>query len=970
MLRQIFFILVVLTSLSNGVKGQSYQEWFNIDKKGQRWVDSVFSTLSFEKKIGQLFMVSAYSDSAANNAEEIACLIKEYGIGGVCFFKGGPYSQVLLTRYFQSLSKVPLLISQDAEWGLSMRLDSTVSYPKQMALGTLTQDSLIYAFGRDMAAQCKRMGIHISFSPVLDVNNNPLNPIISDRSFGENKEAVTHKGLAYAKGLEDHGVMACVKHFPGHGNTESDSHHDLPVIHSDLDSLKSTEFVPFRELFQEKVKSVMAAHLYIPALDSTPDLATSLSPKVVKNLLRNNMGFGGLVFTDGLNMKGVARYRFPRQLNLAALQAGNDVLLCAEDVPGSVPFLSKAIRDSLWSIQSLDSVVKRILAAKYWCGLHTLTLPDTHELYISINHPASYRLRQSIAGAALCVVSDDGHLIPPSPVRYPKMLSLSVGSGQITPFQRHLKVFLPVHLKAIDKQSTAQAFDSTLQAIDSFDLFIVSVQNTSRFLTRKYGMTPEQIRFINRLPKQKTILVHFGNVYALDSFPSFTSLLQSHEDWEYYQWEAAKAIGGIQEVTGMLPVNISGGYRIGSGRAHSVHPGVGIGFFDEVGMDPKTGEKIDVIMQDAIRKKAMPGGQVLLIKDGRAVWHKSYGTAMGGASGPVRNDQRYDVASITKAAATTLAIMALYEDHKIKLTDKIALHVKEYKKTPKKNITIAELLTHQAGLPAWVPFYKEVLKHPDQLSSVPTPDFNIQLSDSLWMHRRWKDSIYVYIKQQPIQLPGKYVYSDLGFMILQQLVERVSHMSLDSFVKSRFYQPMELANIGFNPFDRQEVIPSNVDLSFRNDTLQGFVHDPAAAMLGGVSGHAGLFSNAWDLGCIFQMLLDSGKYRGKIYFKPNTVQRFTHSYFEGNRRGLGFDKPAPRLGDPSPCPPEASLSTFGHQGFTGTCVWADPEKKLICVVLCNRTFPDEGNTTFNDMQVRTAVFQTALKACSPIYRGW
>lgn len=963
MLRRIFLCIALITSITGF--SQSGRNWFNLDAHGKQWVDSVMQTLTLEEKLGQLFMVSAYSDSAGQNAAEIACLIKDYHIGGLCFFKGGPYAQTILTRYYQSISKVPLLIALDAEWGLSMRLDSTVSFPKQMAMGTLTQDTLIYAFGKEMARQCKRIGVNVSFSPVLDINNNPLNPIISDRSFGENREKVTHKGLAYAKGLEDFGVMACVKHFPGHGNTESDSHLDLPLISTDIDSLKKTEIYPFQELFQEKVKSVMAAHLYIPALDTTASRASSLSPVVIQGLLRDTMEFGGLIFTDGLNMKGVSKFRFPRQLNLEALLAGNDILLCAEDVPGTMPVLLKAVMDGILPLNKVEEKVYRILASKYWCGLYLKQWPDTLHLYQDLNQGYPAILRQTIAAEALCVVSDDAHLIPPSPEKYRNILSVSIGNGWITPFQQYLKLYIPASTLSIDKYAPDSLFNNYEQICQKADLIIISVQNTSRFLARKYGLTPQEIRFVNRLPKEKTILVHFGNVYALDSFPTFPSVLQCHEDWEYYQMEAAHAIGGVQQVSGFLPVNISGGYRMGSGRAYSVMGGIRHGVPEAVGLNSQTLNGIDSIMNNALKSGATPGGQVLILKDGMAVYHKAFGYTGMADSERVTINHLYDLASMTKVLATTLAVMKLYENKKIKLQDKFSYHVREYRKTPKKNITIAELLTHQAGLPAFVPFQQELMKYPNTICSEKDTHHTFQISEHAWVNKAWRDSIYLYIKNIKVDVPGKYVYSDIGMIMLQQLVERLSGLTLDSFVNRHFYHPMGLNQLSYRPIQIKKCSPSQWDTLFRRDTLRGYVHDPTAALLGGVSGHAGLFSNAWEVGCLYQMLLDSGHYRGHTYFNPATVRTFTSVYFPSNRRGLGFDKPSLSIEQASPCPSLASPFTFGHQGFTGTAAWADPKHRMVCVVLSNRTFPHQENKKWGELSVRTAIFQQALMSTHP-----
>ena len=931
-----------------------------IGPDGEHWVDSVFNTLTPERKIGQLFMLSEWSDSSQSVAVETECLIKEYGIGGLCFFKGGPVRQAMLCNKLQSFSKVPMLISMDAEWGLAMRLDSTISYPKQMALGAAANEKHCYTLGKQMAEQCQRLGVHLSFSPVADVNNNPLNPVIGDRSFGEDKEKVSIRAVQYMKGLQDGNVLACAKHFPGHGNTESDSHLDLPIIHQPITEIDTVELYPFRHLFAGGVGSVMTAHLYIPEIDSTPNLATSLSEKAVTELLQGKMKFNGLIITDGLAMKGVAKFFTPHELALKALQAGNDILLCAEDAPQSITYILESIKKGKLSMYDIDDRVKKILAAKYWVGLAEYKAIDTANLYNDLNNPDYYAERQLMAQDAICLVKLQNKLLPLK--KGQNIIAISVGTGQQTRFQEMLSLYKPMQVIAVDKYQGKEYFDSIIHTLKKADVIIASVQNTSRFLSRQFGLTSNEIYFVNALPRNKTLLVHFGNVYALDSFDNFKNLINANEDWEHYQEAAAQLISGsifrMEQAT--LPVSAS--------KEYSYNMGEGFPFLRSPYHDLNTStaklleHKVDSIMQAAIAANATPGGQVLVSHQGRLVLHKAYGTHTYIDSQLVKLNDIYDIASVTKIMSTTLAVMKLVENGDIKLEEKLSTYLKDLRKTNKKDIIIKDVLTHRAGLQEWIPFYQYTL-----MDKQPNPyiymnrkyeDFNIQVADSLWMNEKYIDTIWHTIYRSSLIEPGKYAYSDIGFILLQKLIEKVSGKKLDEYMDRYFYSPMGLATMSYKPLEKYELnklIPTSYDSIFRLQLIQGYVHDPAAAMMGGVGGHAGVFSNAFDIYQMMQMLMNKGSYQGKNYLKPETVALFNKAHYPGLRRGLGFDKPETQIGKASPCSRYASAETFGHQGFTGTCTWADPTNNIIIVFLSNRINPDETNTKLSKMNVRTAV---------------
>ncbi len=964
MFNKIIKTIIIVCVFTNNIYAQKIAN-FEIGIDGLKWVDSVFNTLTPERKLGQLFMIAEFSDLEKTTKDETTCLIKEYGLGGICFFKGTPLKQALLTNYLQSISKVPMLISMDAEFGLAMRLDSVVSYPKQMALGSSNDTNAIYHFADDVAKQCKRLGVHVSFSPVADVNNNRLNPVIGDRSFGEDKNKVALYTYAYMKGLEDNHVMACAKHFPGHGNTISDSHLDLPLINQPRAEIDSVELYPFKYLFKHNIKSIMAGHLYIPAIDSTPLLATSISQIAIKELLRKELKYDGLVYTDALNMKGVSKYYLPHELNLKALKADNDVLLYAEDIPQSISYILSSVRNGSITQEEIDNKVKRILAAKYWCGLNHFLAIDTTNLYEDLNKPEYVYHRNDVAIKSVIVLKNENNLIPFQFKKNKKTLLLNVGYNQPTTFEKRANLYLSCKIVNIDKNESKSYFDSIYQWIDEqdFDIIIASLHSTSRFITKKYGFTTQAVSFVNQLPKKKTIYIHFGNLYAIDSFPNFKNIILAHEDWEYWHHAAAEILFtgyGINHKASM-PITASDEYKLNQSdyNSQSINNHLSFATGYAVGINEKKLYKIDSICNEAILQKAMPGCQVLAAKDGKVFYYKSFGTFSYNDTVKVSNESIYDIASVSKILSTTLAVMKLYSQHKIDLNAKLSKYIKELRKTNKKDITIREALTHTAGLQEWIPFYTNTKKDDTTIySTFSHNEYIIQVADSMYMNKNYIDSMYAIIYRSPLKNQGQYAYSDIGFILLKKVVEKVSGDKFDDYVKDNIYKPLSLNYITWNPlkngYTKSKIVPTENDTIFRKQLIQGYVHDPAAAMMGGIGGHAGLFSNAFDVAQLMQFLLNKGTYNMLSLFSPAVVDTFIQKQWDV-RRGLGFDKTEVEKEKSSPCSKKVGNNTFGHQGFTGTCTWADPSTGIIYVFLSNRVNPSASNTKLSQLSVRTSI---------------
>ena len=943
-----------------------------LNPSAKAWADSVFNKLSYEEKIGQLFMVDAYSNRDTVHTNMIERLIRDYKIGGVIFFQGGPVRQANLTNRYQSIAKVPLMIGIDGEWGLSMRLDSTIRFPRQMTLGAMANDSLVMEMAHEIGRECKRMGIQINFAPVADINNNPLNPVINSRSFGEVKEYVATYSSLYMKGLQDHHVMACGKHFPGHGNADSDSHLTLPVINQTALEMDTVELFPFRYLIKNGIASMMVAHLSVPAYDTVPNLPSTLSKNVVDSLLKKQLGFQGLIFTDALNMKGVANYFASGELELKALQAGNDVLLYPADVPAAWLRIHYGIQNCEIDQSAIDEKVRKILMAKYWVGLNIPQKVDTANLINDLNPPEAIYLSSRLFEHAVTIVKNDNFDIPLKGLETYSIASLVINDTLNNPFQEMILNYANADVYRCDKEPSRLVLDSLLSILEKYEYVIFSIHNTSTKAAQGYGISDKTGEIINYLrDKVNLITVVFGNAYCLARLPEVTkmkSLILAYEDTGWPQYYTAQAIFGASESRGMLPVTPLQGIKQGTGltltrdftRLRFTSP-------LELGIPPSAFNKIDSLAIKAINEKATPGCQVLAALNGKVIYQKSFGRfTYDDTSKVVTNTCLYDIASVTKIAATALAIMKLYEDGEIDIEKKASKYFHELKKSNKKDLVIEDIITHQAGLKSWIPFWQNTMEKGKPSFNIyhqeKDVNYSVRVADSMFILNSYNQKIWKEIFDSPVADDEKYVYSDLGMLIMQKVVEEVSGKSLDAYLAENFYGPLGMNRLLFNPSEKypiSEIVPTENDTLFRRSLVQGYVHDPAAAMLGGVAGNAGLFSDASSLAVIMQMLINGGEYGGKRYLKKETVDLFTSRYnTEGdNRRGLVFDKPEIIKSKNGPTAISASSKTFGHTGFTGTCAWADPATGLVYIFLSNRVYPDAANNKLAQGNYRTDIME-------------
>jgi beta-glucosidase-like glycosyl hydrolase/CubicO group peptidase (beta-lactamase class C family) len=959
-IRSTAFLSCILFFSSIGASAQTIS-W----DKSYPWVDSLMNTFTEDEKIAQLMTIAVWTQRDQNYEKEIEKTVADYKVGGLMFMKGGPIKQAVLSNRFQSKSKIPMLISIDGEWGLSMRLDSTPSFPRQMVLGAANNLELTRQMGAEIAKHCKRLGIHINYAPDVDINNNAANPVINDRSFGENKETVAKLGWAYAKGLQEQHILATAKHFPGHGDTETDSHHSLPVINANRKRLDSLELYPFQKLIDNGVGGVMVGHLFVPAIDTNANRATSISPSAIQGLLKNEMGFTGLVVSDGLNMKGVSNYAAPGEVCAKALQAGVDLLLFVEDVPQGIFWIKDYIKKGLISQEQLNHSCRKILITKYWAGLNKYAPIETKNLVEDLNCCSTDLLIRKIVKNGIVVAKNTDKLIPLKNPEFYKIAVVSVGSSQFTSFQQMMNNYIHADFHSIDKNDSQQAFDSLFNILQRYSLVILSMQNTSRFVSRKLGLTSLEISFVKRvLEDRRSILVNHGNPYILQHFQEARNVILAFEDLPLYNQLSAQVLMGSILANGEMPVSVLPTFKLTEGEKTQLTSRLEYVMPEEIGIDHAPLAFVDSLALEAIRIGATPGCQIFASKDGKVFYNKSFGNhTYDSAANEVKNHHLYDVASLTKILSCNLAIMKLYEEGKIKLNDKLGLYLPFLRGTSKEKITIKDVLLHEAGLLPFIPFYQKSLVNGELDTCIyrrkAEKNFSIVVADSLFIRNDYEQEIWNTIALSELKPAGNYVYSDLGFMMLRKIVEVVSHEPFETYLNNNFYKPLNLANMLFNPYKKAVnqtwIVPTENDLVFRKQTIKGYVHDPGAAMLGGISGHAGLFSNANDIGIIMQMLMNGGTYGGNRILKESTINYFTKKQNKKSRRGLGFDKPEMNALKASPAGKFSSQLCFGHTGFTGTCTWADPKNGLVYVFLSNRINPSAENKKLADTNVRTRI---------------
>lgn len=957
--------------------------------KMNHWADSVFDAMSYDERIGQLFMVIANPKTDSRNMQRLTRYVNEIKIGGILFHKGDPVTQAEVTNRLQRASRVPLLVSLDGEWGLSMRLSGTTRFPKNMMLGAIEDNSLIEAYGKEVARQCKEMGIHINFAPDMDINSNMDNPVIGLRSFGEVPEAVADKGIAYARGLESEGVLSVAKHFPGHGDTSEDSHKTLPAIYHDRQRLDSVELVPFKRYIYEGFGGMMTAHLYVPALDKRPNRPVSLSHNVVTELLQKELGFRGLCFTDALAMKG-ATTRKSDNPSVQALLAGNDILLASATPISDFTAIKEAIDEGILNLEEMEAKCLKILRYKYILGLNRYKAIPTKGLKERLNSPHAKWLAAKLNAEAITLLKNESGQLPLKQLDKKKIAVVSIGDGVGNEFQKMLNRYDSVASFSIGRRFTAAQIQQVYNQLARYDVIICGV-HTVRI--------PESPALRKLAEKKEVIFAFFTLPYFCKEYKASLqkakAVVMAYEGTPYAQEYAAQVIFGGIPAKGKLPVSIPGLYYAGTGL-FTEKTRLGYHEPEEAGADPMRLEVIDQIAQEGLAEKAYPGCQVLVAKDGMIIYNKSFGFFDYSREQVVTETAVYDLASASKAAGTLLAVMKAYDEKKFTLNQKIADFIPELKASNKKDLTIKELLYHQSGLIPTINFYMHAIDKnsykgslysqaknaahpvrfdaktyvrndfsflPSLVSADPKPGYSAEVARHFYLHDSFRDTIVEAVKDSRLGKRGKYVYSCVNFILLKQMVEKQMNQPMDRLLRDSFFDKLGASRTTYNPLRRMDtlqIVPTEDDRFLRRQLLRGYVHDEAAAFQGGVSGNAGLFSNANDLAKVLQLYLDQGAYGGERLLSAETARLFTQSKSPTSRRGLGFDKPL--AGKSYPCGLLTPPSAYGHTGFTGTCFWVDPDHRLIYIFLCNRVHPTRANNKLGSLDIRTRIQDTIYKA--------
>jgi beta-glucosidase-like glycosyl hydrolase/CubicO group peptidase (beta-lactamase class C family) len=980
-----------LCGFSAAAQRRSYLEILN---SHNAWTDSIMQTLSVREKAAQLLMIAVYSTKDGANSAATAKLITEHKVGGLIFFQGSPAAQAELTNYYQSISRIPLLIGMDAEWGVGMRLDSVPRLPYQIVLGAAQNPKLSYEMGSEIARQFALLGMHINFAPVADINNNPENPVINVRSAGENRSIVAQNIAALTQGMQDGGILACAKHFPGHGNTNVDSHYDVPTLHTSRRSINRTEFYPFKYLIEKGVAAVMVGHLRSQALDTTMEIA-SMSPTIITNVLKQELKFNGLVISDGMQMKAVSAQRSNApQANLYALMAGNDILVFPKDIAATLDTIERAVENSRFPQELLDLHCRRVLNTKYYFKLNTgAPYISSVNLLKKLNTTNLHSIKTRIAEEAMLLLHDPRNSIPLAGIDTARIAFLEADDGQGKVFLETIRRYTNVkHFKI--KQTNVKTYLPLLDSLTNYDYVIVGYFDImQRQPQTHYNMNAAFCQFLlqaaGRVP---VVMALFASPYTaarlLDLRP-YRAILIAHDSDAEYQKAAAEAIFGAVPIMGKSPVSVPPQITQGQGIERRGVTRLKHGSPQDVGISPARLTKIDTILLNSIKEKIFPGCQVLAAHNSVIFYNKTFGHHTYEQKMPVMPTDLYDVASLTKVLATLPLVMKLYDYKALRLDDRLGALLPEIP-DDKKNILISELLMHQSGLKAWLPLHVRYListdpqtavlsavrddRHPIYVysqtylninhnfdtaffSDKPSPQYTLPVARNIWAKAAIRQDIYRHIDTSAM-MEKTYRYSDLGFYYLQRVVERImrAENGMDSELERLFYKPLGMKRTTFLPltkFNLNTIIPTEHEPVFRRQLIHGYVHDHGAAVMGGVAGHAGLFSTAEDIAVFLQMLLWRGKYGGRQFLLPATIDKFTQYQSADSRRGLGFDKPERK--PPVGVVRGLSAKSYGHTGFTGCMVWVDPERDLVFVFLSNRLHPDYNNNLITQRLTRTNV---------------
>ena len=972
-LRKVFLSLAVTFYSFTQAGAQKTDPPF-IEYLNHPWVDSVLKSLSAEEKVAQLIWVAAFANSNLEQEVFLSNLITKTGIGGVIFFQGTAERQTEMINYFRKISKVPLIFVTDGEWGLGMRLEGVEKFPYQLTMGAIRNDTLIYHMGKAVAQQFKRAGVNINLAPVADVDNNPQNPVINFRSFGENPQNAGRKALMYMKGLQDNGIISVAKHFPGHGDTEIDSHFDLPVIRHSMARLDSVELVPFRVLIDAGITGVMPGHLSLPLIDSVSNQPATVSYRILTHLLKNELSFKGLVLSDAMNMDGVTRFTVPGEAEVQALKAGMDVLEYVTDPEQTIKTIVGRMNKGEIPPAVINEKCRKVLAAKYWAGLNNkIEIPEKN-IEKELSPAATKALIRELYANSITVLKNENNILPINNLYDNKIAVVAINKAGMTLFQQRISKYFPADNFFIDP-SDIKAADALLKKLAGYKIVLAGVYGTDQRPQTGFGITPELSGFIGKLiENNRSIITWFGNPYAIDKIRKLRDcdgLILAYQENDFTEDLSAQLIFGGIGASGALPVTINEEWPCNYGIRTRGNIRMQYGLPENAGLSSDLlEERIDSIVNTGLAGKAYPGCEVMVARKGIVVFQKAYGYQTYDDRTSVQEDDLFDLASVTKVSSTLAGLLLLNSEGKFSPDRTLGEYLPYFRKSDKGNLLMRDLLAHQAGLTSWIPFWRETVKNDTALKRSVfrhelSEKYPYKVADALFINRNYRNEIFREIKKSPLG-EKKYVYSDLTFIIAPEIITRITGEKWYEFVTKNIYHRIGAYDIGFNPYLRypmSRIVPTEYDSLFRRQQLHGTVHDEGAAMLGGISGHAGLFATANDLMKLMELYRRMGNYGGEQLISGDVLKEYTRVQFpeNENRRGLGFDKPSlnnselpPKEAYPAP---GASPGSFGHSGYTGTFVWIDPEYEISYIFLSNRVYPTRNNNRLSDLGIRGKILQ-------------
>lgn len=951
-----YFSLILLVIISIVVPSENlvqkdkpqftFEKLFPLTQDDLEWVDSTFNSLTLRQKCAQLIIPYVNGKDTNDNNKQyyrVKKLVEEEGVGGILFLGGDLQNQIAITNELQNKSKIPLLISSDYERGVGMRIEEAVKFPYNMAFAAAGDPINDYKMAKITAEEARAVGVHQNYAPLVDVVHDYRNPIINVRAYSSNPDVISIHSDAFIRGLEEGDVISTAKHFPGHGATDIDSHNELPLIALTEKELWDVDLKTFQFAIDAGVQSVMIGHLDVPELTDVNGAPATFSYSVVTSLLKNKMGFDGLIVTDALNMHALTNNYTQKQIGMLSIQAGCDLLLFPSKELEMLDGLVEAVENGRLTIDRIDESVKKVLKVKKWLDLDKKQFVDLEDAKKVIAKKSHYRLAQDIAETSITLVKDEQSLLPLNPDKYSNVFSITISDSRFKktieePFLFEEKLneeFGYVKNHRVNFSSKDKLYTKILEELETADLIILPIYANVKSFQGSVDLHEEQFDFINKILdlNKPTVAISFGNPFILTEVPELPTYLTTYGNVPLSQTSAVNAILGNTKISGKLPIDLPNTiYKIDDG-IQKESKGL---FVQDIRVDTNYNfSKVDSLMENALEGKVFPGASLLVGHRDRVVYHKNFGAGTYDKDAKTIDDNSiFDLASLTKVVATTSAAMLLYDEEKLDLNKKVEDYLLEFGNNDKENITIKNLLLHDSGLPAWKPFYKDYKTADEVIDAIMNMELDFE--------------------------PGeKYQYSDLGMIVLQKVIEKITGERIDELLKKNLFEKLEMEHTFYNPSPKfwYNCVPTEDDDYWRNTLLKGKVHDETAYLLDGVAGNAGLFSTADDLSKLMYLYINDGRVNGEQIFEKETIKLFTNKNSEQSTRALGWDT---KSEEKSSCGNLFSENSFGHTGFTGTSIWVDGDEGLFVILLTNRVYPTRENRKI--IQFRPIVHDAIFKA--------